>query len=352
MVDDVLHKAQDGLSADVDTGIVVSSRIRLARNIAGAAFPAWGGRQECLKLYAALTRALCELPCLSRPVPLAMEGLGPVEREVLRERHLISYELAAKGAGSGLVLSEPERVSVMINEEDHLRIQAMRPGCDLEAAWEIVQQIDRGLESHMSFAFSSRFGYLTSCPSNIGTGLRAGVMVHLPGLRLMNEMDQVAKALNRMGLAVRGAFGEGTEACGNMYQISNQATLGSDEDAMIARLNGITATLVRQERQARARLMEQRRIHVEDHCARAYAILMHARILASGEAMDVLSGLRLGIEFGIVSGVKIARLNQLMLDIQPGHLQRTAGANLDSDARDKLRAELVREAISGIQLLG
>jgi len=350
MVEDVQGKPREWIADGRAADIVVSSRVRIARNLADAAFPGWGGKRESERLFARLSGLLCGQAGLAKPELIAMDTLGPVEREVLRERHLISYELAAKGAGSGLVMSEPDRVAVMINEEDHLRIQALRPGFELAEAWSAVERVDRELERHVAFAFSPRFGYLTACPSNVGTGLRAGVMVHVPGLRLMNEIEPVVKGLNRLGLAVRGAFGEGTDAWGSLYQISNQATLGVDEGAVIARLTSITAYLVRQERQARARLAEQRRLQVEDHCARAYAILLHARILTSGEAMDVLSGLRLGLEFGMVSGVDMACLNQLMLTIQPGHLQQAAGAALDSDARDRMRALRIREAIAGVRL--
>ena len=351
VVEEFLAQSRSWIMTRRQNGVVVSSRVRLARNLDGAAFPGWCGKQERTRLHERLRDVLCQLPELSAPVCLSMADLSPIDKEILKERYLISQELVAKDAGSGVVISEPEHVAVMINEEDHLRMQAMRPGLDLQAAWKSLRALDEALEQRVAFAFSPRFGYLTACPSNVGTGLRASVMVHLPGLRLMNEVDQVMKGLTRMGLAVRGAFGEGTDAYGNMYQISNQMTLGRDEETMIASLEDIIAYLVKQEEQARARLLEDRRIHVLDHCARAVGILRYACILSSGEAMDILSGLRFGVELGMIQGASVSRLNEVMLLSQPGHLQKQAHAALEPDTRDRMRAEMVREKLKGVALV-
>jgi protein arginine kinase len=351
VVEEYLAQSRAWLMNRPRDGVVISSRVRLARNLEGAAFPGWCGKQERVRLHDRLRDVLCQLPELSAPVSLAMANLTPIDREMLKERYLISSELAAKDAGSGVVISEPEHVAVMINEEDHLRMQAMRPGLDLSSAWQCLRAIDEALEAHLTFAFSPRLGFLTACPSNVGTGLRASVMVHLPGLRLMNEVEQVIKGLTRMGLAVRGALGEGTDAYGNMYQVSNQTTLGRDEESMIAALEDTIAYLVKQEEQARARLLEQRPIQVLDHCARAVGILNYACILSSGEAMDILSGLRFGVELGTIKGVSVARLNEMMLLSQPGHLQKQAHTELEPDARDQLRAELIRKTLKGVTLV-
>jgi len=208
VVEDLMKRSSAWLSPRHSSGVVISSRIRLARNVHGVAFPGWAGGDECKRLFDRLHDALMALDSLDEPISLRVDDLSSVEREVLRERRLISPELVEKGSGSGVVIAKKQRVAVMINEEDHLRLQVMRPGLDLASAWRLLDRIDTELEQHVSYAFSPEFGYLTACPSNVGTGMRASVMLHFPGLKLLDEMDRVIKGLTRMGLAVRGAFGE------------------------------------------------------------------------------------------------------------------------------------------------
>ena len=331
--------------SDPLSGIIVSSRIRLARNLEGVAFPGWAGEEECVRIQARVWDTLGALPCLAPCLSLDMAELSPMDREFLRERHLISHDLARKSRGSGVVIRQDEALGVMVNEEDHLRLQAMRPGFQLPALWEEISTLDNELEKRVPFAFSATLGYLTSCPTNVGTGLRASVMVHLPGLRLIRELDPIIKGLTKSGLAVRGLQGEGTEASGNMCQISNQTTLGESESVIIERLIQIVGEVAQHESNARARLLEQRRPLVEDYVERAYGVLRHARLLVSQEALDLLSALRLGCEIGMIKGLDIAGVNRLILLAMPGHLQKSEGRTIPPDERDQVRARLVGETV-------
>ena len=331
-------------------GIVVSSRVRLARNVQDSAFPGWSGESESQDLCERLKQALGTVAALQQPKCFEMDTISEIDRLVLRERNLISPELSEKGSGSALVVADDPRIAIMINEEDHLRLQAVRPGLHLREIWKSIDAIDTELEKQVDFAFSSRLGYLTACPSNVGTGLRASVMMHLSGMKLTGELDAALNGLTRMGFAVRGILGEGTEAYGNMFQVSNQSTLGQSEAAIIEQLEGIVNEVVGHEENARARLLEQRRLYLVDHIARAYALLTHAHLLSSGESLDMLSALRLGVELGLVGQLTVPRLNEIMLITQPGHLQKTAGHTLTPEERDGLRAQVVRAKLKNVAL--
>jgi len=348
IVDDLVKNPGCWLSMAEDTGIAISSRVRLARNLRDFAFPGWAGENECVRLCDNLQEILVKLPGLNAPLFFEMGKLERMSKEILKERHLISSELAERGAGSALVVAADEQVAVMVNEEDHLRLQAMSPGMNLEAVWRKVDQIDSEIEKHVKYAFSSRLGHLTACPSNVGTGLRASVMVHLSGLRWMYEIELVIKGLENIGLAVRGLLGEGTEACGNMFQISNQATLGESEETTIKRLAQVVGEVVQHESNARERLLESKRMLVLDQIGRAFGILRHACVLPSKEAVDLLSDLKLGVEFGMVRDATAARLNEIMLLTQPGHLQKMAGKILGTAERDEVRARIVRRELKGV----
>lgn len=326
-------------------GIIVSSRIRLARNLDGVAFPGWAGEDECVRIYERVGAALQSARSLSPCLMLDMAELAPVDREFLRERHLISNDLAQKSRGSGVVIRRDEELSVMVNEEDHLRLQALRPGFQLTELWTEISALDTELEAQLRFAFSPELGYLTACPTNVGTGLRASVMVHVPGLRLINEIEPIIKGLTKIGLAVRGLQGEGTEASGNMYQISNQTTLGESEPVIIERLTQIVGEVAHHEANARARLLEHREATVADYVGRSYGVLSHARVLGSQEALDMLSALRLGFELGMIKQLDIASINRLLLFSLPGHLQKVEGRAIPPDERDQVRARLIREIV-------
>jgi protein arginine kinase len=346
-VDELIRRPGAWLLTDAgpDTEIAVSARIRLARNLQQAAFPSWAGEEECVRILSRLRPAVESLPFLDGAWGWEMSELDPVDREILCERHLISAELASRNRGSAVVLRSDESLSVMINEEDHLRLQVMRPGANLMGLWQEIDAFDTALGELVPYAFSPELGYLTACPSNVGTGLRASVMVHLPALRLMREVEPVVKGLNKIGLAVRGIGGEGTEAMGNMFQVSNQMTLGEGETDLIRRLDAVVQELTTHERNARARLLEKHPARLRDFVGRAFGVLMQAHILNSQEALDLLSALRLGIEMELVRSIGGGDLNRLMQSILPGHLQRQARRDLPVEDRDQLRAMMVRERL-------
>jgi protein arginine kinase len=351
-LDDFIRTGNSLLEDSPLARIAISSRIRFARNLHGAPFPGWADGPREQALYDRVVAAIHECDGFDDALMLPMAELSSNEREILRERWIISSELLTKEAGCGVVVLEDEQMAVMVNEEDHLRLQCTRSGLRLRDAYDHLLVLDQQLEQRLHFAFSPRFGYLTACPSNVGTGLRASVMLHLPGLRLMGEVDPTVRALSRLGFAVRGVFGEGTDAYGSLYQVSNQGTLGPTEEEILDDLQDVVAEVVVQEGQARDRLLQQRRLHVVDHCARAVGIINYARLLGSEETMDLLSGLRLGVECGTVSGVSVDELNRTMLACQPGHLQWSHGSKLPPQERDLLRARVVREALKDISVEG
>ncbi|MBN2302452.1 MAG: protein arginine kinase [Lentisphaerae bacterium] len=352
MIDEMVRKPGPWLSTQKDTGIIISSRVRLARNIAGFRFPGWADEQEAICLCEDLRNALVALPAIadSDPICFDMNSLPPVDKDILKERHLISNELALKGAGSALIVARDEHVGAMINEEDHLRLQAISPGLNLKAVWEKINNVDTQLENRFEYAFSSRLGYLTACPTNVGTGLRASVMMHLSGLRLLNEIDAVIRGLDKMGFAVRGLLGEGSEANGNMFQISNQGTLGETEMQILDNLVEIVEEVAGHEQNARERLMCDQRTYLHDQVARALGVLMFARMLSSTEAIDLLSGLRLGVELAIIRGLSVMDINEIMLLTQPGHLQKMSAKILSIRERDEIRSKIVAEKLKNVHM--
>lgn len=345
-VNDFIGRPAAWLAAGGDSGPVVSSRIRLARNLQGAAFPGWAGEAECEKIWQSLRPILQAAPTLAGSYAAGMEELDELDRQVLFERHLISREQAGKGRGSGLVGTPDERVAVMVNEEDHLRMQVIRPGLDIREAWQVMNRLDDEIGRHVRYAFSPRLGFLTACPSNVGTGLRASAMLHLPGLVLMNEMTPVIKGVTKIGMTVRGLWGEGTEAVGNMFQVSNQVTLGEKEAEIVHSLEQIVLEIVEHEKNARSRLRSRREAVLRDHVGRARGILENAHILASKEALDLLSGLRLGLEMGILKCVDRRPLDELLVVTQPAHLQKREGRKLKPRNRDLARAQRVRQVLA------
>jgi len=350
VVDDLLRSPGLWLSKEQHTGIVISSRVRLARNLQGVPFPGWASEEQREKVCEELRAACVAAPSLPESLYFNMGSLERVDKEVLKERHLISNELAEQGRGSGLILAAQEKIAVMINEEDHLRLQAIRPGLNLRTVWEKINAVDSELEERVPLAFSPSLGYLTACPTNVGTGLRASVMVHLSGLRLTEEIDAVVKGLDKLGLVVRGLLGEGTEAYGNMFQISNQGTLGQTEPEIIDWLTKVAEEVTLHEQNARSRLAESRRSYLLDYVGRAFGNLMYARLLSSKEAVDLLSGLRLGVELEMVKGLTIGKINEIMLLTQPGHLQKISERTLDPAERDEVRARVVRQKLGKVSL--
>lgn len=341
-LDGLLDRHGGWLESGPDEGPVISSRVRLARNLHDTTFPGRATKEVRDHVWSEVVQAFEKSESGTDFLRWRMDELKPLERELLFERHLISAELAERKNGSGIFVSEDECRAVMVNEEDHIRLQSLQPGLNLQKALDEAETLDNDLERSLSYAFSTRLGYLTACPSNVGTGMRASVMLHLPGLCLTEEINPVVNAVSKIGLAVRGMWGEGSEAAGHMFQISNQITLGKTELEIISHLDQIVLEVIEHEKNARMRLMETQEIRVHDHIGRAYGILAHAAMMNSKEALDLLSGLRLGIDLNLMPEIDRHDIDQLLIQIQPAHLQREAGAALSPDERDIKRAQLIR----------
>jgi protein arginine kinase len=330
------------------TKIVMSSRIRLARNIKGAAFPGWAKKAERIKTLEAVRPAIEALPQMSDSFSEKMDNLTLLDKNILVERHLISREHAAKNAGSGLVVNRDETLCVMINEEDHLRVQALRPGLQLKQAWQAIDHVDSRLEKRLDYAFSPELGYLTACPTNLGTGIRVSAMLHLPGLVLAEQINQIIQAVNKLGLAVRGLYGEGTEALGNVFQVSNQMTLGEAEQDIVERLNKVVLQIMEHEENARGSLIEKKPKTVYNHIGRAYGILANAHSISSKETMNLLSLMRLGVDLGLFADLDRCLVDELFVVTQPNHLQKRFSDKLTAEERDLLRADMLRERLRGV----
>src|SRR5580693_4544909 len=323
--------------------IVLSSRVRLARNIKDAAFPGWAKKPERVRVLDLIRPAVEGLPEMKTAFSESMDNLSSLDKQILVERHLISREHAAKSAGSGLVLNREESLCVMINEEDHLRMQALRPGLQLKQAWLAIDQVDTALEKKLDYAFSPEVGYLTACPTNLGTGIRVSAMLHLPGLVLAEQINAIIQSVNRLGLAVRGLYGEGTEALGNVFQVSNQQTLGETETTIVERLDKVLSQIIEHEENARAQLVEKKPKMVYNHIGRAFGILANAHSISSKETMNLLSLMRLGVDLGLFPGSDRSLTDELFILTQPAHLQRCHSDKLSAEERDLLRADMVRE---------
>jgi protein arginine kinase len=323
----------------------MSSRVRLARNLKDAAFPGWAKKPERIRVLENIQPAIEALPEMTGAFSGTMDRLTSLEKQILVERHLISREHAAKSAGSGLVLNRDETLCFMINEEDHLRMQALRPGLQLRQAWATIDAADSALEKKLTYAFSSDLGYLTACPTNLGTGIRVSAMLHLPGLVLAEHINPIIQSVNKLGLAVRGLYGEGTEALGNVFQVSNQMTLGEAEIAIVERLEKVLAQIIEHEENARGSLLEKKPKMVYNHIGRAYGILANAHSISSKETMNLLSLMRLGVDMGLFPGVDRSLVDELFILTQPAHLQKQHSEKLSAEDRDLLRADMVRERL-------
>lgn len=320
--------------------IAQSSRVRLARNYADVPFPTRMTPQDSEAIIERTCNALQGETYTLRK----MADLSRNSRNVMVEEHLISPELAAQE--SGAVLLNPERtVSIMIGEEDHLRVQAMLPGLQLGNAMQLADHADRVLEKTESFAFDRDWGYLTACPTNTGTGMRASVMLHLAGLAMLSKTGQVIHAVSQLGLTVRGLYGEGSEASGDLYQLSNQITLGRTEEEILNLLSDTAEQVIGRERAAREMLMQQGRTQLEDKLMRSWGVFTQARLMTTKEFMMRLSNARLAADLGFVD-VRPSVLNQLMREVQPATLERNAGRPLSQEERDELRAEMIRRTLT------
>ena len=324
--------------------IVVSSRVRLARNLKNFAFPGWAKKTERLQILDAIKPHVEALSEMNDPAPFSVysQDLSALEKQVLVERHLISREHAAKGVGSAVLMNRKQTLSIMVNEEDHLRMQAIRSGLQLKQTFKLIDKVDSALEQKLDFAFHPQLGYLTACPTNVGTGMRASAMVHLPALVLSEQINQVIQAVNKIGLAVRGLYGEGTEALGNLFQVSNQTTLGEKEEDIISRLNKVIEQIIEHEQNARQLLIQKKPTTLLDNIGRGYGALRYAYSMASKEALSHLSFMKLGIDLGFFPEEWRVPIDELFMETQPAHLQKGSQQKLAAEERDSLRAEIIR----------
>jgi len=325
--------------------IVMSSRIRLARNLSNYPFSHWASKKEQEALLQVAKESILASRKLKDSLFLDIGKLEPTDKQFLVERHLMSKEHMIDAENKGLAVCHDEVVSIMINEEDHLRMQVMKSGFDLKQAWEIINDIDTELSNAMDFAYSMDFGYLTACPTNTGTGMRASVMLHLPSLVMTKQIGKVLQAITKLSLTARGLYGEGTEASGNFFQISNQVSLGQKEEELIENIDRIIKQIVDHEQSARETLLSQNKEALEDRIWRAYGTLKSAHIITSNETIDLLSLVRLGMDLRLIKQLDRTLINELFVITQPAHLQKLEKKKLNPNQRDVKRAEIIREKL-------
>lgn len=332
-----------------DQDVVISTRLRVARNIANYKFPLFSSMEEADKVTDDVLNAVKESFKDENYNFYRTRDLGQKERQIYVEEHLISPFLVQHPEKSGFLVREDGRVTIMINEEDHLRIQTLTPGLNFDEGWRLCNEIDDRLEENLDFSFHEEFGYLTSCPTNVGTGLRASVMLHLPCLSITGHINSIIDSLRKIGLAVRGVYGEGSNASGFLYQISNQMTLGESEEEIINKLNKVIRQLVNRERNTRDWLVESRKIELEDRVYRSKGLLENSRIISSEEAINHLSNIKLGYEAGILMDDRLKNIFSLMIDIRPSNVQKDQSEDLTDTQRDIIRANKIRDYFENLE---
>ena len=349
VIDDLVNQSGEWLKGTgPESDVVVSSRVRLARNLNRYPFVVSANKSVLREIEQFVRGKFGELAGTPDLHYFPMQDLDTLQRHLLIERHLVSREHAVEEGNRAVALTEDETTSIMINEEDHLRLQVIRSGLQLEQAWEEINTLDTRLEKVFHYAFHSRFGYLTCCPTNVGTGLRLSVLVHLPAAVMSKQMEKVLQSLQRLNYSVRGLFGEGTSPVGDFFQVSNQITLGKVESEIVRDLNRVIPEVLKFERSWRQKLLEQERGKLEDKVWRAYGILTTARQISSEETMEMLSALRMGSHLKIIRGIPPKVLNELFILTQPAHLQRIAGRKLEPFERDGVRAEFIRKHVPSV----
>lgn len=350
-VDKLLTKTTEWLrGTGPNADVVISSRIRLARNLAGFPFLAKLSRDQEEDIIDLTEEAVSQAPALKDVYFIRYRDVTELDKQFLLERHLISREHATDRGEKAVAVSPNEVVSLMMLEEDHVRLQVLQSGLGLTESRRIINEIIGELEKNLPFSFHANLGYLTACPTNVGTGLRASCMLHLPSLVLTKQVNKVLQALAKLNLATRGLYGEGTQATGNFFQISNQITLGQNEEEIIASLEQVIQQMISHEKEARQYLLEKRKSKFEDQIWRALGALKAARVMSSEEAVQLLSLVRLGVDLGFMANLTYPELNRLFLLIQPAHLQKLDGRALGASERDVRRAELVRERLKEVSL--
>lgn len=325
--------------------IVMSSRIRLARNLADFPFMRRCNDIDRANIESTVRERLTGSSTFSGLNFFNVADLNTLDRQLLVERQLISRELSSSKGARAVAIDSMEQLSLMVNEEDHLRIQVMKSGLDLDGAWEQMNQVDDDIESSLTYAYSPKLGYLTACPTNVGTGMRVSVLVHLPALVITHQIEKVFRSLQKINLVVRGLYGEGTQAMGDFYQISNQITLGKDEPAIIDQVSDVIPFVIDYERKARQFLLDEKQNDLFDRVSRAYGTLQTAQQISSEETMYLLSRVRMGVNLGLIDNLEIPAINQLFLRTQPAHLQKIRDTSMDTDRRNVERAIYLREQL-------
>ncbi len=347
ILDDMLKSTGEWLKGTgPEADVVVSSRVRLARNLADFPFTNRASAMQKGEIEALVRERLGKSGWEGHFQYIQVHTLNALEREFLRERQLISREHVGAEGPRGVAFETQESRSLMVNEEDHLRLQVLRSGFVLEEAWEDIDKLDDLIEERITYAYSEEFGFLTACPTNVGTGMRASVMLHLPALHYTKQLEKVFRALQKINLAVRGLYGEGTRASGDFYQISNQITLGKSEQQILKDIREVIPMIITYERVARKKLLDESRMLVEDKVARAYGTLRAAAMMTSEETMELLSTVRLGIQLELIKDLNLMAVNELFLQTQPAHLQRLQGSPLDGDEHNVARARYLKEKLA------
>jgi len=346
-IDELAPKCGEWLKGSgPESDIVISSRIRLARNLADFPFIRKCSDTDRLEIETTLHKAVAKIDSWQERVEYVdVSDLSELDRQFLMERQLISREHSEGSGARSVAIDSSEQFSLMINEEDHLRIQVMQSGFDLHTSYDFIDQIDNLIEQNVNFAFHARLGYLTACPTNVGTGMRVSVMLHLPALVMTREIDRVLRSMTKINLAVRGLYGEGSQAMGDFYQISNQVTLGRSERDLIDQISEVVPVIIEYERNAREFLKQESRNELNDKVKRALGILNSAESISSEETMHLLSSVRMGVNLGILDNVQIPTINKLFIHTQPAHLQKLHGMELSSADRNAARAQHLRRSL-------
>lgn len=335
-----------------NSDIVISSRIRLARNLAQMPFSHWANKKQSRQVLEMVEEAVSKIDYLRNTKVFTLAAMDNLDKQFLIERHLMSYEHAQRTNSKAVIVDSEEIIAIMVNEEDHIRLQVMQSGFNLFEAWNIINKIDDCLAKELPFAFSPEWGYLTACPTNTGTAMRGSVMLHLPGLVMTRQINNILAAIAKLSFTTRGLYGEGTQASGNFFQISNQVSLGRSEEEIIENINGLLRQVIEQEKQARQTLLNQDSFLLEDKIRRSFGILKSAHIISSQETIELLSLVRLGCDLGMIRDIDRRTINELFIITQPAHLQKLEDKKLSPRERDVKRAELIRQKLNEAQTYG
>ncbi len=327
--------------------IILTSRVRLARNLAQMPYPHMLNQEQINEVIEEVSSSIkgSNSAVAGNFQVIKLKDMDQLDRVSMFEKHIVSSDLVNNYERAAVVVNKENDVSIMINEEDHIRLQVIYPGFKIKEAYDYANKLDDLMEEKLTYAYEGKLGYLTSCPTNVGTGIRASVMLHLPALTITKNINNVVNTVTQVGMTIRGIYGEGSNVMGNMYQVSNQVTLGLSEEEIINNLTAVTKKIIDQEEKARALLYEKQQDELEDDIYRSLGILKYARAISTAESFNLLSRVRMGIEMGIIKDIEISVINNLLVNIQPATLQLNTGKEADLAQRDKARAKILREAL-------